>query len=426
MHPRGARGVGHPCRRPGVPGQPAVAVPRVAHARVPRAGARPATSTDTHARRHRDPRAALVQPRRARCAALGEIMPARAAPRSPARSSRTGTAARSTTAAGVSDGRPSLLAGARRRAAPGGRAPARPGLRARRRRHRQDPRHHAPHRVRRRDRASTPPDRVLALTFTTRAAGELRTRLRGARRRRRARRARSTPRRSRSSLLLAAPSSAAAVPRSSTARRACSAHAAESLGIRVDTATLRDAAAEIEWRKVTRPDARRLRGARAPAARPGSRRSGWSTCSSAYEQIKDERRQLDFEDVLLATAGMIESRAARRRSRCAQQYRFFVVDEYQDVSPLQHELLDLWLGDRNDLCVVGDASQTIYSFAGARPRLPAGLPARVRACGRAAARAQLPLEPRDRRQPRTRSCAAAPVRCRSSPTRMRRATAPRR
>ncbi|MGO7983723.1 UvrD-helicase domain-containing protein, partial [Rhizobium johnstonii] len=48
-----------------------------------------------------------------------------------------------------------------------------------------------------------------------------------------------------------------------------------------------------------------------------------------------------------------------------EQYRFFVVDEYQDVSPLQHQLLQLWLGDRRDLCVVGDASQTIYSFAGA-------------------------------------------------------------
>ena len=44
-----------------------------------------------------------------------------------------------------------------------------------------------------------------------------------------------------------------------------------------------------------------------------------------------------------------------------------MVDEYQDVSPLQQRLLDLWLGDRDDLCVVGDASQTIYSFTGATP-----------------------------------------------------------
>jgi DNA helicase-2/ATP-dependent DNA helicase PcrA len=44
-----------------------------------------------------------------------------------------------------------------------------------------------------------------------------------------------------------------------------------------------------------------------------------------------------------------------------------VVDEYQDVSPLQQRLLELWLGDRDSLCVVGDASQTIYSFTGATP-----------------------------------------------------------
>src|SRR6185437_15246209 len=49
------------------------------------------------------------------------------------------------------------------------------------------------------------------------------------------------------------------------------------------------------------------------------------------------------------------------------QYQHFVVDEYQDVSPLQQRLLELWLGDRESLCVVGDASQTIYSFTGATP-----------------------------------------------------------
>src|SRR6202000_326561 len=86
----------------------------------------------------------------------------------------------------------------------------------------------------------------------------------------------------------------------------------------------------------------------------------------AYESVKDERKQMDFEDVLLVTAGMIESEP-RVAQQVREQYRFFVVDEYQDVSPLQQELLELWLGDRNDVCVVGDASQTIYTFAGATP-----------------------------------------------------------
>ena len=86
------------------------------------------------------------------------------------------------------------------------------------------------------------------------------------------------------------------------------------------------------------------------------------------------RKQLDFEDVLLVTAGMIESEP-RVAQQVREQYRFFVVDEYQDVSPLQQELLTLWLGERNDVCVVGDASQTIYTFAGATPDYLLGFPA---------------------------------------------------
>jgi DNA helicase-2/ATP-dependent DNA helicase PcrA len=87
----------------------------------------------------------------------------------------------------------------------------------------------------------------------------------------------------------------------------------------------------------------------------------------AYEKLKDERRQMDFEDVLLTCAGMIEAEP-RVAAAVREQYRHFTVDEFQDVSPLQNRLLELWLGDRRDLCVVGDASQTIYSFTGADSR----------------------------------------------------------
>ena len=48
------------------------------------------------------------------------------------------------------------------------------------------------------------------------------------------------------------------------------------------------------------------------------------------------------------------------RERVRDQYRYFTVDEYQDVSPLQQRLLDLWLGKRDEICVVGDPAQTIY------------------------------------------------------------------
>ena len=90
-----------------------------------------------------------------------------------------------------------------------------------------------------------------------------------------------------------------------------------------------------------------------------------------------------------------------------EQYRFFVVDEFQDVSPLQQQLLRLWIGDRRDLCVVGDASQTIYSFAGASLRLPARFPATLPGCHGGAPRAELPLRRRRSSTRPTGSCAGA-------------------
>ena len=75
------------------------------------------------------------------------------------------------------------------------------------------------------------------------------------------------------------------------------------------------------------------------------------------------------------------------------RYRCFVVDEYQDVTPLQQRVLDAWLGERDDLTVVGDANQTIYSFTGATPRLPARLPAPLPRGHGGAAGARLPVHP---------------------------------
>lgn len=87
---------------------------------------------------------------------------------------------------------------------------------------------------------------------------------------------------------------------------------------------------------------------------------------SAYEQLKRDRSVIDFEDVLLLMVGILQDRGDIA-DHVRGQYQHFVVDEYQDVSPLQQRLLDLWVGDRDNLCVVGDASQTIYSFTGATP-----------------------------------------------------------
>ena len=87
----------------------------------------------------------------------------------------------------------------------------------------------------------------------------------------------------------------------------------------------------------------------------------------AYQIAKEDRGVLDFEDVLVLTAGIMQDYPAIAK-RIRDQYRYFVVDEYQDVSALQQHLLNLWLGGRHDICVVGDVAQTIYSFAGASPR----------------------------------------------------------
>ena len=67
----------------------------------------------------------------------------------------------------------------------------------------------------------------------------------------------------------------------------------------------------------------------------------------------------------LAVAAALLTEDDRVAAEVRRQYKWFVVDEFQDVSPIQAALLDLWLGGRHDLCVVGDPAQTIYSFAGA-------------------------------------------------------------
>jgi DNA helicase II / ATP-dependent DNA helicase PcrA len=208
------------------------------------------------------------------------------------------------------------------------------------------------------------PSRVMALTFTARSAGELRSRLRslgagGVS-------ARTFHASALSQLGFFWPQVVGGTaPKLLDSKGRVIGHAAESLRLKLDTATLRDTAAEIEWRKLSRMSIDQYAAAKRPLP-PTLTLEKIVDLQRAYETVKDERKQIDFEDVLLVTAGMIESEP-RVAQQVREQYRFFVVDEYQDVSPLQQELLSLWLGERNDLCVVGDASQTIYTFAGATP-----------------------------------------------------------
>ncbi|RKR74877.1 ATP-dependent helicase [Frondihabitans australicus] len=208
------------------------------------------------------------------------------------------------------------------------------------------------------------PQRVMALTFTTRAAAELGGRLR-------ALGAGGVSSRTFHSAALRQlayfwpQTMGGTMPRLVENKAKVIAHAAETLHLRLDTASLRDLAGEIEWRKISRLTMEQYALALPDRALPPRVTAEQALdLHRVYESVKDDRRQIDFEDVLLATAGMLEVEP-RVAAQVREQYRFFVVDEYQDVSPLQQDLLDLWLGDRSDVCVVGDASQTIYSFAGA-------------------------------------------------------------
>jgi DNA helicase-2/ATP-dependent DNA helicase PcrA len=85
---------------------------------------------------------------------------------------------------------------------------------------------------------------------------------------------------------------------------------------------------------------------------------------AAFEEEKRRRGVIDFDDILARCAGLLDEDLA---FASAQRWRFrhLFVDEFQDVNPLQHRLLRGWLGDRNDLCVVGDPNQAIYRWNGA-------------------------------------------------------------
>lgn len=215
------------------------------------------------------------------------------------------------------------------------------------------------------DTGAYSPSRVMAVTFTTKAAGEMRGRLR-------ALGVSGVSARTFHAAALAQlnhfwPQLAGdAAPSIVAGKVRLLGQAADALRLRLDGATLRDVAAFIEWRKVTMRSVGEAVRDR-PQAVAGLDNAALVDLQAGYEKLKDERRQLDFEDVLLACAGMLESEP-RVAAQVREQYRHFTVDEFQDVSPLQYRLLELWLGDRRDVCVVGDASQTIYSFAGADPR----------------------------------------------------------
>lgn len=213
------------------------------------------------------------------------------------------------------------------------------------------------------------PQRVLALTFTARAAGEMRARLRS----------------------LGVPTVAARTIHSAalkqliyfwpdvfggrtpdllTTKTGFIKEAISRAGLvgQIGNSSrdlLRDIASEIEWAKVSLIAPQDyIEESKGRSERARINTGQLAQVYEAYESLKRQERTIDFEDVLLLTTAMIEV-VREVREQVHDQYRFFTIDEYQDISPLQQRLINAWLGNRREICVVGDPVQTIYSFTGA-------------------------------------------------------------
>jgi DNA helicase-2/ATP-dependent DNA helicase PcrA len=216
------------------------------------------------------------------------------------------------------------------------------------------------------------PGHVLAVTFTTRAAGELRGRLRqlagaagGGMEQVQARTFHAAALRQ---LTHFWPRTVGGRPPAVLdSKLGLLAEIARELRVEAGLPELRDAASEIEWAKVTQVRPGDYPAAAAAAGRiPPLGAETTAGLYAGYERARRERHLVDFESLLELTAAILtEDRAAA--AEVADRYRYFVVDEFQDVNPLQKLLLDAWTDGRDDVCVVGDPRQTIYSFTGATP-----------------------------------------------------------
>lgn len=211
------------------------------------------------------------------------------------------------------------------------------------------------------------PRRTLAVTFTTRAAGELRSRLQqlGV--------GRVQARTFHSAALRQIQyfwprAYGVELPQVTDARMSLVAESASRARVSTETSALRDLLTEISWAKVTNVSAGEYPAVARTHAREvsGVDPEAVARVFAGYEKTKTARGQIDFDDILLCTAALLDG-FPDIADEVRRTYAHFVVDEFQDVSPLQHTVLGLWLGERRDVCVVGDPNQSIHAFAGATP-----------------------------------------------------------
>jgi len=210
------------------------------------------------------------------------------------------------------------------------------------------------------------PQQVMALTFTVRAAGELRGRLRalgGGAETVRATTFHAAALRQLSYFWPRVIGGRA--PQLVQSKLPLLREAARNLGLTASAQALAEAVTEIEWAKVCQvhPDSYVFAAGKAGRA-PTSGVEDIGRLYGAYEALRRDRQLIDFESVLELTAAVLLTEPAVAHE-VQSAFRYFTVDEFQDVNPLQKLLLDAWLGGREELCVVGDPRQTIYSFTGA-------------------------------------------------------------
>ena len=215
------------------------------------------------------------------------------------------------------------------------------------------------------------PQKVLALTFTAKAAGEMRARLRSLGVPQVA--ARTIHSAALKQLLYFWPSVfGGRVPDLMTTKTGFITEAINRASLNdvirtTNRELMRDIASEIEWAKVSQvAPSDYIDEISKRMQKPRVLPEQMVQIYTAYESVKKQELAIDFEDVLLLCAAMLEQEP-EVRERVQDQYRYFTIDEYQDISPVQQRLINAWLGKRKDICVVGDPAQTIYSFAGATP-----------------------------------------------------------